>query len=140
MAEVSSQSIVRPDLDIEVDIQDLVAHYPPLAHDQHHFDFNVADGVVTLTGNLKSRVTHQYILANLPQIEGVKEVWAEALVNDDDLRLEISKQIPTGIFVNVEYGITKLTGRLESGTDVDTLMSSLISSVQGIKRIYIAFS
>ncbi len=138
--EISSQSLVRPALDIEVDLQDLVAHYPPAAHDQHHFEFTIHEGVVTLTGNVKSRVTQQFLLDKVPEIAGVKEVQAEALANDDDLRLQISQLTPIGIFVNVEYGIVKLTGRLEADTDVNALMNRIISSVTGIKRIYTAFS
>ncbi len=138
--QISSQSVARPALDIELDLQDLVAHYPPAAHDQHHFDFVISDGVVTLNGNVKSRVTHQFLLDKVPEIEGVRDVRAEALANDDDLRLETAKLTPYGVFVNVEYGIVKLTGRLDAGTDVNALVNQIISSVPGIRRIYTAFS
>jgi hypothetical protein len=139
MADAPSQSTTRPDLDIEMDIQDLIAHYPPLAHDQHHFRCEVNNGVVWVTGNLKSRVTQQYLLTQLPKIDGVREVQGQGLVNDDHVSRDVGKLVPTGVFVNVEYGIVKLTGRLEEGTSIDGLVDKISQQVTGIKRIYTSF-
>lgn len=140
MADALSQSTTRPDMDIEVDIQDLVARYPPLAHDQHRFEYDAIAGVVKLRGNLKSRVTHQYLLTELPRIPGVKAVDSKELANDDDIRLEAAKPMPYGVFVNVEYGIVKLTGRLEEGTNIDGLVRDISRRVPGIQRIYTVFA
>lgn len=139
MADAPSQSTTRPDIDIEMDIQNLIAHYPPLAHDQHHFDYDVDNGVVTVSGNLKSRINHEYLLTQLPKITGVKSIQSQDLANDDDIRLDAAKLAPTGIFVNVEYGIIKLTGRLEEGANVDGLVGDISQRVRGIQRIYTSF-
>ena len=48
---------VRPDIDIREDVLEVITHYPPLRHDRNHLDVTVADGVVTITGYLKSRVS-----------------------------------------------------------------------------------
>jgi osmotically-inducible protein OsmY len=139
MADAPSQSTTRPDMDIEVDIQDLIAHYPPLAHDQHHFEYDVDQGVVKVWGNVKSHVTQQYLLSQLPKVDGVREVQGQNLINDDDIRLDAAQLVPAGVFVNVEYGIVKLTGRLDDGTNVDGLVENISQRVNGIRRIYTSF-
>ncbi|HEX2619512.1 MAG TPA: hypothetical protein VHL11_05175 [Phototrophicaceae bacterium] len=133
----TSTSTVRPDIDIHSDLQNLLVHYPPLAHDRHRLTYTVQHGVVTVAGYLKSRTTYHYLVNNLPLIAGVAAVSHEHLYHDDDIRLEVGRVVPFGVFANVEYGEVKLTGSLPANVIAEDLAQK-IGAVPGVHRVITA--
>lgn len=129
---------VRSDLDIEADIQHLFAHYPPLAHDRHRIKVNVQEGVVTLVGYVKAPVSRHYALKNIPNVDGVKALKADNFYDDEMIRLEAGRKVPSGVQVIVEYGAIILAGSLPTGTTADVLVQ-VMSKVPGVHKVVVAF-
>src|SRR5579871_1189944 len=90
----------RPDVDIEEDITNLVAHYPPLQADRHHFRYDVSDGVVTLSGHVKSVISRRYLVDRVTQSRGVRSVDSKGLYTEEGIRLEAGRRIPAGVLAN----------------------------------------
>lgn len=128
----------RPDVDIHADIQHLETQYPPLVNDRHKVDFTVQDGVVTVSGYVKTVPTYNYLLNNLAQIPGVKQVIADNFYSDEGIRRHAGGAVPFGVQVRVEYGAIVLTGDLPEDTTVETVVDNL-RMVQGVRRVVTAF-
>lgn len=124
----------RPDMDIEADLKELLMRYPPLTHDRHRLTYSVENGQVTIAGNLKSRVTYHYLVNNLPLIDGAQSVDTTQLFHDEDIRLSVGQLMPFGVFVNVEYGMVKLSGKLPPDTNLEMLVNQVMS-VPGVKHV-----
>ncbi|MCU0499300.1 MAG: hypothetical protein MUF87_18255 [Anaerolineae bacterium] len=137
MADTSAKITQRPDVDIHHDIHNLIVHYPPAAHDHRALHIEVKAGAVKLSGVFKARVTQTYILDKLPNIAGIQSLDITQLYNDDDLRLEVAKVVPFGVYVNLEYGQVKLTGKHPTDLSLETLVSR-ISAIPGVTRIIAA--
>lgn len=124
----------RPDLDILEDIEKAIVRYPPLVNDRHRVQIAVHNGVVTLSGHLKTSVTCQHLVDAVRQVAGVTRVHSDQLYNDDTLRREAGALIPSGVFVNVEYGTVLVTGKLPAGTDAAAL-EARIGAMPGIRQV-----
>lgn len=134
MSDSQTVSTARPDVDIHADVQDLIQHYPPLAADHHQIRILVTNGVVHFAGHVKSQPSHRYLLDAARQIKDVTEVNGAALYDEDTLRLEVAKQTPMGVQVNVRYGTVILTGELPAGMSADELVETL-ARVPGVERV-----
>lgn len=139
MTTPSVQTTVRSDADILADIHNVIAYYPPLAHDRHHLTTEVRQGAVQIVGVVKSPVTYEFLLDKLPKIEGVKSVDSSHLFHDEGIRLEIGKLGLLGVFIIVEYGSVKLTGKLPPDMTLESLVGK-ISAVNGVKRVVAALN
>lgn len=128
----------RPDADIQEDIRDMIAHYPPLNMDRHHLKVEVDAGHLTITGHVKAPSTHRYMLEMLPTVEGVMDVNASAFFNDEAIRLELGHVVPPGVLVNVEYGAVILSGHLPAGVDEAELIQR-VKAAAGVRQIVTAF-
>lgn len=124
----------RPDVDIAADIKRLITRYPPMMNDRHHVQYTVVDGKVTLSGYTRTAITQRYLLETTHQIDGVTEVEAAGLFNDEDIRVGVGQMIPMGVYTNVGYGVVMLTGRLPEGTDMTALVAA-IEKVPGVRLI-----
>jgi hypothetical protein len=133
MAEASAV-VQRPDLDIHEDIEGVTVQYPPMVNDRHHVKVSVENGVVTLTGHLKTPITRNYLMETIPGVKGVVRVDISQLYDDETIRLEIAPFIPFGVFANVEYGVVILTGRLPQGTNEVELVQK-VKVVPGIRMV-----
>lgn len=128
----------RPDVDIEEDIRDLIAHYPPLSHDRHRVKVSARGGKLTVAGYVKSRATRHYLLEHLPDIDGVSSVNDKEFFDDETIRIEAGRIVPPGVQVNVEYGAVILSGRLP--TDVkEADVVKKIKIIPGAHRVVTAF-
>jgi hypothetical protein len=136
---MSQTPVLRPDVDVLADIHDMIVHYPQLAHDRARMQIAVTHGHVTVTGNIKSQPAYDYLLKHLPAVEGVGSIDHSGLYHDDEIRRQIARLTPPGMFVNVEYGLVKLTGALPATLAVEDLVVN-ISRVPGIHKIVTAFS
>ncbi len=131
-------NVLRSDVDILNDIHNLLYAYPPVSHDRDFFHVTVKDGVVTVSGHLRSAVAHRWIRAALSQVEGVQALCLDTLYNDDELRLQIGHLVPPGVFVNVNHGAVTLTGHLPPEV-TDAQVVQQVASVKGITRIATLF-
>jgi osmotically-inducible protein OsmY len=129
----------RPDVDIVEDIEDLMMHYPPAAHDRHRIHVSAEDGVVTLSGYTKAPVTRSYLLEHIKNVSGVKAVQAKAFYDDESLRLSIGRIVPTGVQVMVEYGAAILAGKLPAGVN-EAQVETKVGAVPGVHKVVLAFS
>lgn len=135
MAETAT---VRPDIDIENDLHELVTRYKPLMHDRRNYRFVVEDGHVTVVGYVKGKPTYEYLRDHAPNVRGVKSVNLEKFYNDDDLRLDVGQVLPMGIYVRMEYGAAILSGRLPEGMTAEDIMRQ-VATVPGIRRVLTSF-
>ncbi len=129
----------RADVDIERDIDHLIAHYPPLTKDRHSIKTQVENGVITVSGHVQTPITRSYLLKNLPLIPGVSAVKSDNLFTDETIRLEAGRLIPVGVVLaRVQYGSVVLTGKLPEQTGADTLVSQ-IRAIPGVKQVITTF-
>ena len=124
----------RPAEDIAEDIAALVRHYPPLVQSRSWFTYQVADGVVTLEGHIKSAIAEGILLDNLPRIPGVIRVDSSGLFNDEDLRLALGKLLPVGVTLYVDYGYVVIMGSLPARRKPEALIARL-AKVPGVRTL-----
>jgi len=129
----------RVDIDIEADIDDMICDYPPLVKDRHHIHTDVNNGVVTVSGHTRTAITRQYLVDALAKIGGVTSVKADALYSDADVRLEVGRLIPVGVYVVMDYGVVVLAGSLPEGVIEATLISS-VKAVPGVRAVRTGFT
>src|SRR5690349_16329747 len=130
--------VTRSDLDIRDDIEDVILHYPPSNNDRHHIDVRVEGGIATISGNVKTPITRDYMLNAISLVRGLAGLQANRLYDDETLRLELGQVSPLGVYVNVEYGTVVLSGKLPDGAS-DTELVHRIAAVRGVNRVVTAF-
>mgnify|MGYP002396552825 CR=1 FL=1 len=138
MAETQNP-IVISDLDIEAGIHHVMATYPPLTNDRHRVDVTIEDGVVHVSGYVKSAPTYKYLVNHFSSVKGVREFILEDFYNDEDIRLDVAKAVPPGLSVNVEYGAVILSGRLPDGMEIKELVRQ-VGLVDGVHRVRTHFT
>jgi hypothetical protein len=126
------------DIDVHSAVNDLIVRYPPLAHDRAHIHYGVNNGHVVVSGNMKSHFVYDYFLNKLPSVRGVQSVDHSRLYDDDEIRKQVARLIPSGLFINVEYGVVKLTGALSGNITPEELVKRM-AVIPGITRIVTAF-
>jgi len=129
---------LRPNVDVESDIENVIVHYPPLMNDRHHIHYSVQDGVATLSGHVKTPITRQYLLARVAEIPGVTSTSADQLYDDESIRLDVGRFIPPGMVGTVEYGRVILAGDVPSGTNIEDVMAQ-ISQLPGVDKVIKAY-
>lgn len=129
----------RPDIDIQDEIYDLVAHYPPLQADRHHFAVEVLDGNVTLSGHVKSPITERYFVDKVKDVRGVRSVSDERLYNEEEIRLEVGRRIAKGVIANTVYGTVILTGSAPQDKSGDVVVND-VAQVPGVQRVITQFA
>ncbi len=130
--------ISRPDVDIEADIQDVIAHYPPLQSDWHHLHIAVNGGVVDLSGHTRSQVSRTYLIEKVEAVRGVQAVVREELYDEDTIRREAGRRTPTGVFVNARYGTVILTGSLPEGVEAAQVVND-VAQIAGVQQVVTKF-
>lgn len=135
MAQHAEIPLERSDTSIESDIHRVLhGNYPPLKHDRHRIKAEVVDGVITLTGYVRTQPTFAYLMQQLNQIPGVQAVRATQFFNDEAIRLSVGHVVPMGVQVNVEYGAVILTGKLPEGMTVEDVVKQ-VGLVPGVHRV-----
>lgn len=129
---------IRPAVDIQENIYDLIAHYPPLQADRHHLRIDVQDGVVTLSGHVRTPNTYRYLLDHAAQVRGVSSVNHDGLFVEEVIRLEAGRRIPLGVIANVTYGTVILTGKLPSDTTAESIVEA-VAQIPGVERVVTRF-
>lgn len=129
-----TRTLTRDDLDIRDDIYTLIVKYPPTNADRNHIHIEVRQGVVRLSGYVKTPISRRYLQDRIPHIPGVVDLNLDDLHDDESIRLEAGKVLPYGPIINVSYGTIILTGRLPEGTSADALIDAL-GKVPGVQRV-----
>jgi osmotically-inducible protein OsmY len=133
MAEVRAE---RTDIDIEADIERIMAHYPPLTHDRRFIHVTVQNGTVTVSGYTRTGITRRYLIEALTKIPDVARVDADRLYSDDAVRLEIGRLIPAGVIANVYYGVVVLTGAALNGANAANITAA-VENVPGVRMVQV---
>jgi osmotically-inducible protein OsmY len=129
----------HPDIDIETDIQTQILHkYPPLLNDRHHVNIDVSDGKVTISGHVKVPMTRRYVLSKLERIPGVTAIDASELYDDETIRLQAGKMIPSGVLVTSNYGTVILAGK--PGNVSPGEMARRLGQIPGVKQVITSFN
>lgn len=136
----SSESVAhRPSVDIRADIEKQIALYPPLAHDRHSIHIQVDEGVVKLSGYVQTPISRRYLLDALRDVPGVEDVNADELYDDETLRREVAKVLPSGVIVaRCQYGSVVLSGQLPPGVTA-AAVAHQARQVPGIRRVFVLF-
>jgi osmotically-inducible protein OsmY len=138
MAQSESVS-ARPDIDIDADIDHLLRTYPPLTNDRHRVEFALRDGMVTVSGYVKSLATQNYVINEVSRIHGVRGLETTSFYNDDAIRRDVGRAIAPGIVARVEYGAVILGGNLPEGANVASMVRK-IALVPGVHRVITGFT
>ncbi|MEP7292439.1 MAG: BON domain-containing protein [Chloroflexota bacterium] len=128
----------RPDMDIEADIIDVIAHYPPLQADRYHLHIEVRDGEVILSGHVRSMISRRTLLERAAQVRGVSSVSSGQLYDEETIRMEAGQQIARGVIANVKYGAVILTGAQPEGMTSEDVARS-VSLIPGVERVVTRF-
>lgn len=126
--------IAKSDADIEHDIYQLMLDILGTRLSRDHVKYRVQDSVVILTGHIASSFGYEMLISNISQLDGVVAIDNEALYSDEDLRMQISENLPIGLRVHLLHGVAGLAGRLPA--DVDLLeVVSRIAELRGITSV-----
>ncbi len=128
----------RPAIDIEEDIRDIIAHYPPLQEDRHHINIDVNGSEVILSGHVKSLNTRRYLIDRVRGIAGVSSVNDDQLYTEEGIRLESGRRIPLGVIANPIYGTVVLTGALPEGKTAEDVVKD-VALIPGVARVVTKF-
>src|SRR5262249_42871049 len=95
----------RPDVDIDLDLQQIIRNYPPLNNDRHHIYITVSNGDVTVHGHTKTPMNRRILASRFRNVTGVRAVNIDELYDDETIRQTAGKIIPSGALVTSDYGI-----------------------------------
>lgn len=124
----------RPDVDIEEDIDELIASFAPLKASRPYFDYRIEEGIVKLEGNVRSPQARLVLLNNIPRIPGVLGMEPSQLYDDDSIRFAVGQVMPPGLFASVQFGVVALTGKLPPGVSSDAIISAILA-IPGVRRV-----
>lgn len=138
MAETAAP-VQRADVDILEEIEDMICDYPPLVQDRHYYDVVVENGSATISGHTRTTITRRYLVDAVAHVDGITDVNADGFHSDADLRLQISRLIPSGVIANVRFGVVVLTGHLPVGATEKALVAA-IGDIDGVRAVRAQFS
>ena len=134
MTETKPSQASRPDIDIEHDLPDVFNGYPPLLHDRSRLSVDVQDGVVTLSGYVKTVRAREYFEQEAAKIPGVKAVDVSETYDDEALRIKSGQVTPMGIYTMVSYGAVVLTGERPEGVTDEELVQK-VEAIPGVRKV-----
>lgn len=127
---------IRPAVDIEEDLRHLFRSFDPIKQATHHLSYHVEDGKVTISGHVRPTLAKRVLIDNIPDIEGVVDMDASNLYDDETLRLELGRVIPNGIIAKVNFGHVLLYGATPD--NADDLVAN-VQKVAGVKKVQTQF-
>lgn len=128
----------RPDMDIHEDVMALITRYPPLSADRKHIHVVVTDGIIRLTGYVRTPINRHYLLDRLTLIRGVIGIDADRLYDDSSLRIAIGRVLPQGVYANTRFGTAILAGEPPQGVDRDALIAA-VRAIPGVQTVVTQF-
>lgn len=127
-------SELRPDVDIEDDIRQIISSFAPLKASRGYFTYHSDHGKVSLHGNVRSPQSRRVLLDNIPRVRGVRGYEAADLFDDEEVKFKVAQLLPPGMFANVHYGAVAVTGALPEGASAATIEQA-IQAVPGVRRV-----
>jgi osmotically-inducible protein OsmY len=127
----------RPDVDIELDLQQIIRNYPPLNNDRHHLYVTVSNGDVTVRGNIKTPMNRRVLASRFRNESGVRSIDVDELYDDETIRQRAGKIVPSGALVTSDYGILVVAGTIDE--DVTTTIVPQLEKILGVKKVVTAF-
>lgn len=124
----------RNDQFIHDDIRRAIINYPPTANDRLNFNYSVIDGIVYLSGYVRTEPTATYLINQIQMTDGVIGLETDGFYTDEGLRFEVGRVIPFGVQVRVEYGNVILAGRALDKVDMSAVLQA-VSQVKGVQRV-----
>ena len=137
--DTSTPVAVRPDMDIQHDLEAVFIHYPPLQQDRRHVAIRVQSGVVTLTGHVRTPITRRYLVEHAASVADVVSVEASALHTEEEIRLAAGGLVPDGVMINMRYGTLILNGSLPPGKSVDEVVAK-VAQIPGVDKVVTSFN
>ncbi|HLV34168.1 MAG TPA: BON domain-containing protein [Spirillospora sp.] len=129
-----AQARVQSDAELEEAIDAIITHYPPLMNDRSHLTLQVENGVVTVSGHTRTSITRTYLVDALKQMPGIVSLHIDNLYSDDQIRLEVGKVIPVGVYSNVKHGVVILSGQLPTGKTIEEVIAA-VEQVKGVRAV-----
>lgn len=126
----------RPDVDIDLDLQQIVRNYPPLNNDRHHLYITVTNGDVLVTGHIKTPMNRRVLASRFQNVSGVRAVNVEELYDDETIRQTAGKIVPSGALVTSDYGILVLAGTFEKDDAAEFVPQ--LEQILGVKKVITA--
>jgi hypothetical protein len=133
---MQSEVQMRPDMDIEEDINGSLRDFAPLKAARGFFKIQSTSGNVKLSGNVGSPQAKLMLLHYVLKTAGVTNVDMSDLYDDEDIRLNVGGIIPEGILVNVQFGRVVLSSTLPDGHQ-ETLRR--VQSAAGIRKVEMSY-
>jgi hypothetical protein len=124
----------RLDIDILADIQRWLFTYPPLSHDRRHIHISVSGGIATVSGNIKTPITRDYLRKHIGEVQGVHEIVDGELYDDDTIRLALGNLLEPGALANPEWGMVVLSGKLPDGEALQALVNR-VGQIAGVHKV-----
>ena len=134
MSESQPIPAARPDIDIEQDLPHVFNGYPPLQHDRSRLSISVEDGVITLTGHVKTAQAREYFAREAAKIKGVKSVDVSETYDDEALSIKSGQVTPVGVYTMVSYGAVVLTGERPEGVTDEQLVAK-VEQIPGVRKV-----
>jgi len=94
----------------------------------------VENGVVTVSGHTRTSITRTYLVDALKQMPGIVSLHIDNLYSDDQIRLEVGKVIPVGVYSNVKHGVVILSGQLPTGKTIEEVIAA-VEQVKGVRAV-----
>ncbi len=126
--------ILITDEDILESLHQLVRSHKPLITSRNHFRFNVQSGVVTIVGNIASHSARRILTDNIPDLPGVVAVDDSALYDDETMRFDLGKLLPSGVRVRINHGQVILSGRLPEDISAEDAKGR-VAEVAGVRDV-----
>ncbi|MEM6284372.1 MAG: BON domain-containing protein [Chloroflexota bacterium] len=136
MAENPKTVVVRPDVDIDEDIDHMLTRpgFEAVRHDRARMEIAVTNGAVTITGHTRTAQTPDVLSREVAKIPGVKSVDVSQLYNDDALRVLSGQMTPVEVFTAVSYGAVVLTGKIPAGMTLEEIVAK-VEAIEGVRKV-----
>lgn len=130
--------LVRPDVDIVEDLNHVFHTYPPLSHDRSRMIVAVENGVVTVSGHVRTDQSRDIFVREVMALDGVTAVNADELYDDESLRRQAGNATPFGVFASVSYGAVVLAGKVPEGVTIESIVAQ-VEQIPGVRKVIPSF-
>lgn len=129
---------------LQMEVGGRISELEPLRTLGNHLKVSVQpDGIVEVSGSIRSRLIKEMVLQSIKEVPGVHRV-EDAIIADPDLELDIAQalalddrtsDIPLGhIFIHCHSGVVSLVGELPDRVQLSDLLD-VVSNVDGVRDV-----
>lgn len=132
---MNATTVAVPAEDIAEAIRQFIRTYDPLKQAREYFQFDVsADGVVTLSGNVRSVQAKRVLVDHMLDVQGVTQYDDSNLHDDEAIRLKIGPLVPNGVITRSNFGYVTLA--IPAGVDGNALAEK-VAALSGVRKVTI---